>query len=108
MQLLIAALITSLQIIFIHILFWDGMLLAPIKYWLHSLLPLWFRKPLYDCLICMTSVWGIALYFLEWNHQFNIIWFLFAVGGINTIIYGIIGNADDYNGEKFVKDNELN
>jgi hypothetical protein len=138
-----------MQILFIHILFWDGMLLAGFRYryvnkinymWqqfknldeikkrnkqdrfmskglearvitsaltlflLHDILS-FLRKPLFDCLICMTSIWGTVLWLL-FHRELNYLEFLFTVGGISTIIYGIVGNADDKNGERFVKEKE--
>lgn len=148
-DLLLSSLTAAMQILFIHILFWDGMLLAGVRYgydrtferldkrtetvmeiierndresFMRATLAfrtvvcgfvltamcltlLFLRKPLFDCLICMTSIWGTVLYFL-FHRELNYLEFLFTVGGISTIIYGIVGNANDRNGESFVKEKE--
>lgn len=102
LDLLLISAITSLQITFIHVLFFDGMLLQKLRpEWIAA----WLKKPVYDCLICMTSVWGVILWVTEWNMAVNLLWFLFTVGGINVLISGIIGVVEDYTGEMFVKEN---
>jgi hypothetical protein len=55
----------------------------------------WFRKPLYGCLTCMTSVWGVSYYLFTFGHH-NIdlgqfIRFIAVVGGVNAIIDNYIG-----------------
>ncbi|HMX02958.1 MAG TPA: hypothetical protein PK511_09600 [Chitinophagales bacterium] len=101
-DLIVSAAITSLQITFIHILFWDGMILQSLR---NNPLPWLVKKPLYDCLICMTSIWGIFIWFFEWDGKFDLIAFLFLVGGINVLIMALVNNADDKNGEYFVEMN---
>lgn len=100
-RLLLISAITSLQIVFIHILFWDGMILEFMR---ENKLPTFFQKPLYDCVICMTSVYGFLFWLLEWNMSVNLFQFWFVVGGINVLLSGIIGRAEDVNGEMFVLD----
>lgn len=78
-------LLAALAIVFIHSTTWDGMINA----WLRRLLyraPIWIRKPLYLCPICMTSFWGTLL----WLQPFDFITYLFAVGGILTLISPLI------------------
>lgn len=101
LKLLLMAAITSAQITFIHMLFWDGMIL---RFFKENKLPRFIQKPLYDCLICMTSIWGFFFWIAEWNASVNLFWFWFLVGGINVLISGIVGRAEDYNGESFVLD----
>lgn len=126
-ELLQLSLLSSLQICFIHILFWDGMLLAWIRriidnwvaaiykmedtelYFLFCIVLIlfagfvkWISKPLYSCVICMTSIWGILLWHFEWNHSISLLTFLFTVGGINVLLSGLISRAEDFNGEQFV------
>ena len=100
--LLLTSLVTSIQIVFIHVLFWDGMIFAFMK---ENRLNSFVQKPLYSCLICMTSIWGCLLWLFEWQGTIEFMPFLFTVGGINVLIYGIVGRAEDYNGEQFVDDN---
>lgn len=99
-QLLLISLITSLQIVFVHILFWPGMLFEFMR---ENKLPSLIQKPLYDCVICMTSFWGTLLWVFEWQTTVQFFPFLFTVGGISVLISGIIGRAEDINGEMFVE-----
>ena len=101
--LILSSLATSIQIVFIHVLFWDGMIFEFMK---ENKLNTFVQKPLYSCLICMTSVWGSLLWIFEWQGSIPFIQFLFTVGGINVLIYGIVGRAEDANGEQFVDDNK--
>lgn len=101
-HLLLISAITSLQIVFIHILFWPGMILEFMR---ENRLPLLVQKPLYECVICMTSFWGFLFWLFEWQMSVNLIQFWFVVGGINVLLSGIIGRAEDVNGEMFVQNN---
>lgn len=78
-------LLTALAIVFIHSTTWDGMINAWMRKELYRA-PIWIRKPLYLCPICMTSFWGTAL----WFQPFDFITYLFAVGGILTLISPLI------------------
>lgn len=86
-QLLISCLILT----GIHICFWDGMILWRLKKYL-CCLPYFIQKPLFDCLICMASVWGTVLYFGYWYNDFSFQWivFILALAGLNTIASSII------------------
>lgn len=47
-------------------------------------LPWYIRKPLYDCLPCMASVWGSAVYFVHGNPlNWNWLFFVLLCCGIN-------------------------
>lgn len=98
------ALTASLQILFIWGAMQEGMILFPLRRAIDTLLEkvsiVWLmiglilRKPLYDCLFCMSSVWGIiftAKYFsLSWNY----LTLLFCIGGINYLIQMLITWAE--------------
>lgn len=59
-----------------------------------KLLPAWIKKPLYECLICMCSFWGTIIFFM-WTgtHDiYNLMVFIFSVGGANTLISVFINN----------------
>lgn len=78
---LIHVILTALGIVFIHATTWEGMIFSRVRVALwHA--PLWIKKPLFMCLICMTSIWGTALYF----QPFEFISYLFAVGGLMTLL----------------------
>lgn len=100
-KLILISVITSVQITFIHVLFWDGMIL---RFFRENRLPRFIQKPLYDCLICMTSIWGFVFWLAEWNASVNLIFMWLTVGGINVLISGVVGRAEDYSGEAFVLD----
>lgn len=94
---LLFCLIASLIITCIHVLFWDGMLLGNIRANMDEYLPYFWRKPVYDCIICMASFWGITIYSLAWafgyrtEYQLELFLpFLLTVCGINTLISGIM------------------
>jgi hypothetical protein len=104
--------LSSLIMLFIHVLMMEGMLLYKLRSFLDRYLPSIFKKPLYECLICMTSFWGTLLWFeyefpgivpftwLEFICEFawfvgsleKFILFLFAVGGVNTILAVLLKN----------------
>lgn len=79
---------TSLAIAAIHYMIaWEGMFLFPLKKHLLRL-PLLIRKPLFECLFCMSSIWGTASLFFVFKLQFNeyFIFNLFAIAGMNLLI----------------------
>lgn|ERR1700741_1574231 len=82
--------INSLIIIGIHITCWPDMLFEAIANELDGLLPPWLRKPLYDCVMCMSSIWGFS--YLLCIHPncidsvLKVIAHILAVCGINAII----------------------
>jgi hypothetical protein len=88
-ELLIPAIIASLKITFIHVVFnWEGMLLDRQGRQLEHALPTLLHKPLFSCHICMASIWGIIFWFLDVQHgtfrQF--VEFILLVGGLNVLI----------------------
>lgn len=66
-----------------------------IKYYGNKFLPVYIQKPLYGCLMCMSSIWGSIFY---WGYVLNspgringltiIIWVVvvMAVCGLNRIV----------------------
>jgi hypothetical protein len=91
---LLQAIQISLIILAIHALYWEGMLLYRFRY---DASPSWVRKPLYECLICMSSVWTIVccLYMNFWGHinhfaDLSIIPLMLMVCGINVILDSVI------------------
>ena len=81
-------LITSLAIAALHyMIVWEGMILYPLKKHLQKL-PRLIRKPLFECLFCMASIWGATSLFFVFKLQFNeyFIFNLFAIAGMNLLI----------------------
>ena len=79
---------TSFAIAAIHYMIaWEGMVLFPLKKYLERL-PVIIRKPLYECLFCMSSIWGITiLYFIhKLPIDLHFIYYLFAIAGVNFLI----------------------
>lgn len=83
------AIILSLQILAIHLAFSDGNIFSPVRGMGGNLLDKVFgkitsitiQKPLWDCYVCMASVWTITL-----SRSFDI-FLILLVCGINYIIY---------------------
>ena len=100
--------LNSLIIVAIHALFWPGMLFVGFRKYLDRL-PGFMRKPLFDCMICMSSVWG-TFFFLCVNKVLSIglIPHVLAVCGLNVILDSVIyywrrgGNrlVENFEGEK--------
>lgn len=81
----------SLMIAGINATTWPTMIFERQADWLIVRLPYWICKPLFECIICMASIWG-TIFFLSEISNFDIISyikFIFAVAGLNTIINGI-------------------
>lgn len=77
----------ALIIIFIHACFQEGMILAPFRRILDGGLPQWLRKPLYECIICMSGIyvlafWGLDGFVVGYDTAVTIA----MVGGINIIL----------------------
>lgn len=92
-ELLTISLIISLCITAIFATTWKNMLLHDvslfIKKWLEEHKMKLVYKPLFGCLICMSSFWTvIAWFFLDFG--FLLIPVVLCVAGINTIITAII------------------
>ncbi len=97
---IIHAIILSLQITAIHVLFLDGMLLAPLRIKMANMIDKAFgkaksrmiQKPLWDCLACMASVWTIIL-----TQSFDI-GLILIVCGINALISKILDYEENIGG----------
>lgn len=48
-------------------LHWPGMIFNWLLTYLERYIPLWLHKPVFDCLICMPSVWVTILWFAFGN-----------------------------------------
>jgi len=103
-ELLLFALISSLIITCIHVLFWDGMLLGSIRANMDDFLPYFWQKPVYACVICMASFWGLTIYGVSLINGFELghpllmlVPYLLLVCGINTLISGLIYLAFEKN-----------
>jgi hypothetical protein len=100
-QLLAFCLATSLAITAIHVtIVWPGMLLNFIEPVLSHRLPVWLKKPLYECMICMASIWTIVFSFAfgfkppsgVWGLAFAVL----VVAGVNTLVCVGLEKLSDY------------
>lgn len=92
------ALIISLTVLFWHACFWPGMVFGFIPELIPELLPKQIRKPLYDCVVCMTPWYGtlICIIFNNQLHVDSLLEFvltIFIAAGINVLIDKYIGPA---------------
>lgn len=97
MNLVIHPLVCSLCIILIHVSTWKGMVNYPAAEWLtFSKVPVFIKKPLYMCMVCMCSIWGLLYQFtfLDLTTP-EIIRFVLTVGGLNVIASFTITNPAD-------------
>ena len=63
------------------------------RYWL----PSFIRKPLYECMICMASVWTAVFWFAAGNHlRPCLLMAMLIVCGINVIICAFLERNTDY------------
>ncbi len=77
---------------------WPGMILHPLLPYLERHAPLWLHKPLFDCLVCMSSIWTIVLWLL-WGYGLSLLLILqiLVVAGINTFASLIISYLNNNN-----------
>jgi len=98
LEYLAEAFLVSLKISFVYVSFKRGMIFhfvylafewfwaqLPSNDWLISL-TCYLRKPLYGCIICMASIWGILFSLYRFELSLNYLLFLFTVGGLNYLI----------------------
>lgn len=91
--LILNAFICSALCIFMWRIFQQGMLLFFIRQVLDSVTrsPIggFIRKPLYECLTCMTSVWGFTFYYFTFGDQpfdvSHLVKFIAIVGATNAV-----------------------
>lgn len=88
----------SLSIWAIHILFQEGMLLGKQGKWMLLNWPKHITKPLFDCPVCQSSVWGLIGFFAI-RYFFNVdlpikqlIPFIFNLAGLNTLLSKLVNN----------------
>jgi hypothetical protein len=90
--------ITSLKCLFVY----EGMKEGNVLSWLRLLFirlllltPHWFeqyaKKPLYDCLFCFGSLWGILFTFQYFSFTWQYLTLLFAIAGMNYLVGTFIG-----------------
>lgn len=78
-------LITSLSIIMIHASTKEGMIASFVPRLL-NVLPWWIKKPLFECPVCMCSIWGTLAFLFFPFLPIHYPLFILSVGGCNLII----------------------
>lgn len=88
-----AALIIAFIVYFLRATTWKGMIFFPLAERAKNF-PDYIKKPLYECPICMTPWWGVAIYlaghytelaeFNELSVQ-RLVFTVFTASGINTL-----------------------
>jgi len=85
------AFIIAMAVLFLHATTWEGMIFQKVPEWLWDV-PVWMKKPLYSCPVCMSFWWGVFIIvagelFHVWPciGAFKEFLTLFVAGGINVI-----------------------
>lgn len=95
----------AMVILFLHACTWEGMVLDVVRYRLEHL-PLWVKKPLFDCPVCMAPWWGsliiIAFGLVTSYYPHPFVWLiqLLIAGGINAAIVLLQGGKQKCNCER--------
>ena len=94
---LIVTILTSLKIFFAYGAMKPGNILFPLRqffdwalHWLPEKVDLYLRKPLYDCVFCMGSLWGMAFTTRYFALTIDYLFLLLQVAGLNYIIASIL------------------
>lgn len=93
-------------IIFIHACLQEGMIFGKIRWMLDEIIAYeWARKPLYDCVVCMSGLYTVILWFTKDGHKvdfehwdwaswnFDLLWMVCIVGGIITVLAPLVDAA---------------
>jgi len=88
-NLLTFCLLTSLKILAIHVICRKGYIFFALRnavaLWLWKLKATWLEKPLYDCMTCMASFWGLFFWAIG-GREFHPVSVILIVCGINIIL----------------------
>jgi len=79
--------ITALIVMAVYASMAEGMIFGKVRIWFASLRE-FYKKPLYDCFICMVPWWGSAAYWIIWHKSWQE-WFVVIGGamGLNAVFY---------------------
>ncbi len=98
MQLLTFSLSVSLATLALYVcIHWPGMVLHKLKPLLQLYVPAPVKKPVYNCLVCMSSVYTTIAWLLTYGTiQWQLLWAVLIVAGINTLLCLTLENLTDY------------
>lgn len=88
----------SLSILAIYVCInWQGMIFNGALPYLERYTPAIIKKPLYECLICMSSIWGGSIYLVYFGKLSpDIIEAILIIAGINTLLCVVLDKLTDY------------
>lgn len=75
--------------------FETGNIFGKIADWLSQRVPFWVSKPLFDCPICMSSVWGITYIILVVQFKLWYIWLIPALAGLIALLCVLVTSDDN-------------
>lgn len=85
-------------------------ILGKLGTWSTRVLPYWISKPLFGCLMCMSSIWGLVFFVATkgvlHTYDYGVITlvYIIALCGFNWIAGTIFNVLQDY-GQKLLNDN---
>jgi hypothetical protein len=92
-----ATILVSLKILFVYGAMKEGMILFKLRQFFDLILSplpanirLSLMHPLYNCLFCMSSFWGIIFTLYHFELSFAYLFFLLQIAGINYLLSLII------------------
>ena len=89
MMLLESLLLNAMVITGVKLATEEGMILHPLT---KIPLPVWLRKPLYECVTCMASIWSVPVF--AWFYGFGTLYvwpfYVLALAAVSTGVYGFI------------------
>ncbi len=79
--------ITAFIVMAIYASMAEGMVFGKVRVWLGSLNDFW-KKPVFDCFICMVPYYGSIVYWIAWHRSWQE-WLVVIIGamGANTVFY---------------------
>lgn len=95
------ALIISVTVVFLHASTWEGMILQsiPVFFWN---VPVWIKKPLFSCPVCMTLWWGpsilatgIVSFHCPVTSSGQMAMLVLSAAGINVVLTSLIKSEPD-------------
>lgn len=75
----------------------QDMIGVPVANFLTTHLPMWIVKPLFECLVCMSSIWTLVFWVAKYGaiNSWGILVAVFIVAGMNTLISMVINSNVD-------------
>jgi hypothetical protein len=82
----------SLVIVALYISYQPNMILQPVGMLLDRFFfGTWLAKPLYTCIICMSSIYSIAIWILRGHWpSVSLLWVILVTAGITTLISPLV------------------